>query len=557
MLAYTLPLFIVVVATILVARYRKGPLPYVAFGVAIGAAAGFYADSLALGTAAAVASLLLFATVNYPIQLVLDHKREIGHTITLLSGLKGFRFLIAAALPWSIALVFALAGMKMHEAWVGSARLGLYNSSLILLDRNSSERFLERDLLFTVNEARSAAQTDAVVELSRVSGSANEKLAEVPEIVDSAIISHRPSGVPDRSCDGFATNVLFVSIPLDALCRHLIWLGNVAIQNGFNHLRQQALSAAVHGRDSGLKHSGESAQDAAETTRVVLNAYFDKVERGVQAVFLFGRAASLTALIMLIGALMSAFLGALVRVLFATESGFTFSLGQSQAAAAESMLYAPHKRLALDAFGVRKWFVARSASRFGSGTCERVQMPQMGHCVIARLLTNRYLLTEVSTGKLDGANGQGPMLTSDTGQLVAIRIGRNQRVVFRMGTLIAFSDGVTLSARFSTHLSLFFLGLRRFYSSAHGSGVIVLRSGPHVIQDSQGLSTPVGNLLAWDSRQSFSFDQAGGPLSMWINVPSVRLRSPHNLAVVHEAPGRGPSLVARVWRLLRFLFLPL
>ncbi|WP_076999161.1 hypothetical protein [Variovorax sp. KK3] len=74
---YGLPVFGIAVASLLVATYRPGPGPYLALSAIVGGVTGALARSLGLGLETFVGVALLFAVVNYPIQLVLDHRFEL------------------------------------------------------------------------------------------------------------------------------------------------------------------------------------------------------------------------------------------------------------------------------------------------------------------------------------------------------------------------------------------------------------------------------------------------------------------------------------------------
>ena len=321
-----------------------------------------------------------------------------------------------------------------------------------------------------------------------------------------------------------------------------------------------------------LREAGKLAE--AELQRVgkeVLHDTYQNYRRLAGAIFALLFALSVVSFVVLASAIVGGFNLVLGRLVFdprltqedkSSQTKITFRLnpedGDAEALNFESV---DDLKLRDEKRNVETWFVSFYATRMGAGTHMRLSVPQPSALFFQRLLTGRLLMTRVDVSvvtKQESGEPHNPRISAPGDlKVVCINVKRGQEVVFHVGEMLAFSDGISLQSIYTAHVAAHLLGLGSFYSVAAGEGYLVLLSeGARVRKVNKWLSLPPDSLLAWDRRTEFSLAQEVTLAGVWFNDPSVISNSGFGAGIVDEGRAGSPGLFNRFLRLVRYLFMP-
>lgn len=318
--------------------------------------------------------------------------------------------------------------------------------------------------------------------------------------------------------------------------------------------------------------SAMSAEALAVSQALVLA---DRARFLLSYLFLVLRILSVWSWIMLAGAIVAATINVLGRLLYDADRS-VFALNHSkQSPNWKKLRFSAHDTLRLDLPGdfrldgeteplthyVSRWYVAFDAARYGRGTHMDTRVPLWSSCFFRRLFTQRLFLTRVT---IPSSNAHSNSLVSDPPcisasgdvKLLDIYLEPDREIVFRLSDLIAFSKGIRITSHFSMNVATEIFGLGSFYTVARGEGRIVLRTEghEHILADKSD-EFPSGILLAWDHRAPFSLAQVLGLRGVWGNSASL-IPSEAGLAILDESRPGDPSVMRRLWRILRFAVMP-
>ena len=189
------------------------------------------------------------------------------------------------------------------------------------------------------------------------------------------------------------------------------------------------------------------------------------------------------------------------------------------------------------------------------GTYATVSFPQFWRCWIGRLRSRKLSFCKLRFNGVGEFNEPRISVPGDH-KIVLIAID-GQELVFPMKSLIGFTRGVVLRSGYSAHVANHFLGLGMFYPFVSGRGYIALLAHGEGVEvaESGSLHSPQA-LLLWDRTQEFSLEQNPNAFMWWINNPSVKVNG-HSSAVLDERPDRTPSIFSGIWKVGRYLFLPI
>jgi len=588
---YLPALFLVLSLVLFILAFRIGLAPYALFALCAGVMLGINFDSTAVGIAAFAALGALMAVINYIVQLLLDHHRDFSRAIREWHNRRRAESSTlpqAEQLPvrkvvwiWGFALLLTLAGSFLNY-WIQSELTEAvyrveYRKGLTLIRKDyriaPRDRDLEHDVRFSIQAYREETKNDFQIDLDRVRWDTKAKLETFPTILTDTFAKMRPPVLDTgRPCDGFKFKYGSVRTP----CRNLVSAGNDTVQGGFNK-RQDAFNQFV--TKTAVKTEDER-QQRLEEARVhglkLIDEFFADLQRTADAAFLAARVLSGLSYLMLLGALVAAAQMVLGRAIYrehtpqvAPSQEQPFQLPGSGASQTLALVDSPvmdlsdqsdpeHPTRKVADKDIQDWYVSLRIARRGEGTHMCVSMPKPFECFLQRLLTARLIVTRVAMQTALHTNHPPQISVPGDHNLVRIRIKKGQQVCFRMRDLAAFTTDVTFRSIYTTYVGAHFLGLGTFYGVAEGEGghLILQSDGEQVQLSAKGASTPAVNLLAWDRAHEFALAQNLSVSGVWFNDPSLKLRSASGCAVLDESCAPRFPLASRIWRLFRYLVLP-
>jgi hypothetical protein len=430
---------------------------------------------------------------------------------------------------------------------------------------------LERDVFYTIDQREKLHLEALSGSLKKTQVSADQQLAQFPKDVSDGIEAVRPKPINDAAaCAGAVVSfrVLRKTITLGSfrgICQGIIRSIQAMIMSAFERAKAAAVAKAEK-ETSQLRERGRVTEAELQIigANIVRDTYA-KQRATAGAVFMLLLILSIVSYITLVGALIGGFNLVFGRLLFDKDVVpgkprtplMTFRLDPKDGNAG-ALDFQSYDELDLTDGGERTWFVCFQAMRIGTGTHMRLSLPQLTALFLQRIFTGRLLMTRVEIEDQRQKSVHAPTITAPGDlKLVRFHLDGQQEIVFHIGDMLAFSSGVRLESVYTAHAAAHFLGLGSFYSVASGEGFIVLLSeGARVKRANQGLSIPPPTLLAWDRRMEFSLAQQISFNGVWFNDPSVISHSAYGAAVLDEGRGGAPGLFSRLWRIIRYLFMP-
>ena len=535
--------------------------------------------------------------VNFAIKMLLDHRADLARVLRWFGALtaRGKKRHVAnmlwLSLPAWIALVLGIAfNLAVQRELVEWA----YRSQLVEAT-TASEPNLEQDAYDTLDrrEEQVERRIDATRSEAELKSSAFLQGA-VRETLWAVDLFAPPTIATEEACSGFVKEMSFsigktmgrvrqalggfrkshkttqkISYTLDQRSACAQAAKSVQDQNQKAHddARQRLADDLGEKATATQLKNAQGLLDARVTASIENARTFAKARWLLETLFLWLRLLSAVSWI-LVGA---GFLGLLAylfgRASFDRKKGVAFSLksgplssGKSPAVSALSCEV--HDSLALDTTQLvggrtrreEAWYVSFDAARHGNRTHMRLHLPQWRACFFRRLFTKRLLLTRVPIGP----NSAVPPTISAPGdlQLVDCVVDQGREIVFKMGELIAFSQGVKLRSIYSMHVATELFGLGAFYCVAAGEGRLVLSSqGRDVRVAQKGHCLPSGQLVLWDHSAPFRIAQQPTQCGVWLNTPSL-VTVADGVTIFDEGRPGDPRIVKQIWRLLRFAASP-
>ncbi|MDZ4783858.1 MAG: hypothetical protein SGJ19_26725 [Planctomycetia bacterium] len=597
--------FAVCILFVMVAIFRAPPLWYAALTLLLTSIVAILTHSVVTTLLMALALGGLLVLLNYGVQLVLDHEREI-RLLTLkdapsfeIAGKSAFVLL----LPVLLLVAFGSAMNYYFQSWLIRTP---YAEAVWLGDnvpivhshcREGPEGIaeLERDLDCSISRWESGlkAQTDTYV--NEASGDVKRLSNQAPDAVAKQVMALRPPTIEDQTaCSGFQKSYdLFrasITVSFTSPCRTLIEHVNEALT------RSHAKMAKAINDSVGAANADVNTVVTAHTDRFrqdVSNEIHRSAERARETnrqLFIALRILQVISWVLLSVSVVAAYQMLLGRVVFdrKTANGVTFRLAKPHQLV-KPLSMTLHHMLDLHADlpkqtrrkgNATRWFVSLKVSRWGEDASMNAALSCAGTAPLQRMLAGNYVTTAIDivpipftieNGSIPKLNSNGPKLSvAGDHRLVRIELKPGQKVGFRIADLVAWTDRVELISRYTTHIGASLLKLGSFCIVAEGAqpdegvlgsgefGYIVLRSeGELVSVSDEGTSTPVSNLLAWDESQEFALAQRLHPWKVWINEPSVVTRSVAGAVLLDEgSPGQWP-LLGRIGNLFRYFLLPI
>lgn len=586
---YLPALFLVLSLVLFILTFRIGFAPYALFALCAGVMLGINFDSTAIGIAAFAALGTLMAVVNYIVQLLLDHHHDFSRAIREWRNTRrgeSSTLPQAEQLPvrkvvwiWGFALVLTVAGGVLNY-WIQSeltaaayrAESGEGRKLIIknpkVADR---DRDLEEDVRHTIQTHRTRTKIAFVLDLQDVDLDTRAKLETFPRKLTDSFAKLRPPVLDSgRPCEGLKFKLGSIRTP----CRHAIDAGNGTVQGAFNK-RQEAFNQLV--TRTAVETETERVRrlrEAHASGLKLIDDIFDDLQGTADAAFLAATIMSGLSYLMLVCALVAAAQMVLGRAIYrehkpqvAPSQEQPFRLPGSGDSQPLALVDSPVMDLtdqsdpqnpARKVSNIQDWYVNLRIARRGEGTHMCVSMPKPFECFLQRLLTARLIMTRVAMQTALHTNHPPQISVPGDHNLVRIRIKKDQQVCFRMRDLAAFTTDVTFRSIYTTYVGAHFLGLGTFYGVAEGEGghLILQSDGEQVQPSTKGDSTPAVNLLAWDRAHEFALAQNLSVSGVWFNDPSLKLRSASGCAVLDESCASRFPLASRIWRLFRYLVLP-
>ena len=566
--------------------FRTHPSCYVGLAAAVGAMIGIASTNFWVGLVAFTAFIITLAILNYMAQLVLDHRAEMrqvpGRFLSRGTLVMAPRILLI----WLPALALAGAGFCVNQWAQLQLKQAAYNTELVLRDGSNplpvSERELESDVGFTLDQMQGKYTADFDARMDAAKQDSERKLIDTPQAASNFMEGLRPGEINSHNaCKNAQTRVLRKTISFRGMCRDVVDGVNGLIQSSFNNARDKTQASINDKVAQGQSKHEDFFADVHEEGRDQIKASFDGFRTTARFAFVFAAWLVYVSYLLLVVSLVAALQMITGRILFhhgyaiaqaaapagnkkATLENLTFQLEQD--GNAQPLVHEQDHELILtgDMEGPENkqyWYVHLPVSRRGKGTYMNVRVPQPLSCLFQRIFSGRYFLTRVDVGdpavkQAKGKNAPRLSVAGDT-KLVRIQLQPHQRICFRMSDLVAFTHGVKFKSVYSTYVGLHLLGLGSFYTTVQGEGFLVLKTeGEQVSESVQNQSTPPANLLAWDHAQSFSLAQRISVTGIWFNEPSLILSAPGGGAILDESGSDRFPIAVRIWRLFRYLFMP-
>ncbi len=582
----TTTIFALSIIGIMLIAYRAPLINYAGLVLATTMLVGIATQLVSIAVVWCVGFAGLLISLNYGVQLFLDHEREARLIFLLkqarkrLANRQVFQMLVPPVLLLGIGLVAhqEIQNHLLNAAYAdpepGAGRLALVDKNCRVGPIDAQQ--LERDIECTINEREKVilAAADAYIQSASSELLAASKAG--PEKLAAQLQALRPPTIDTYSaCDGFQVDLKFDSLTFRSPCRTLINHINEALTRSHAKMTARINSTTATSAKQFAAEVKGGTDDFRKATEAEIRASMAQLRAANRHAFVAAQLLNVLSWVIMLVSLVAAYQMLLARVLFDVQmtdseraQGLTFKLAGDRDAQALSYTHSHVLVLSHDITGPTRWFVSLRMARKGPGTAMNVHIPQPTTSVFQRILANNYILTAIDIPGVDPDGAQ--ISVAGDHKLVRVKLKPGQRVCFRTQDLVAFTEQVRLSARYSTHAGGSLLGLGPFYTVAEGvanpadvsdgeshGGYVVFRSeGLQVSKSEVNGSTPVSNLLVWDEAQAFSLDQHLNPVGVWVNQPSLVTRSTAGSALLDEGqPGRWPIL-SRIGQLFRYVLLP-
>jgi hypothetical protein len=551
---------------------RIGAVWYVLLAVFGGVLVGYTTDDPLIAVASAAGLGGLFFVTNYLVQLVIDHRYE-GHLFwqnrAKLNIQKIAKLTMKFWLP-SAALVGLGIGINsiIQDEIVNAIRSTGWIMVAPAESDNSGRSGLERDVFYTIDQREKIHLDAFATSLKKTQLSIDQKLAQFPKDVGDGIEAVRPKPINDAAaCAGAVVSfkVLGKTITLGSfrgICQGIIRSIQAMIMSAFDRAKAAAVAKAEK-ETTALRERGKVTEAELQTLGAsTIGDMYAKQRATAGAIFMLLLILSIVSYVMLVGALIGGFNLVFGRLLFGKDVVprtplMTFRLDPNEGDA-RALSFTSFDELDLTDGGKPTWFVCFQAMRIGTGTHMRLSLPQRTALFMQRLFTGRLLMTRVDVQYQGQKSVHFPTIAAPGDlKLVRFELDGMREIVFHISDMLAFSSDVKLKSIYTAHVAAHFLGLGSFYAVASGEGYIVLLSeGARVKRANEGLSLPPATLLAWDRRTEFALAQQVSFNGVWFNDPSVIPHSPYGAGVLDEGRGGAPGLFSRLWRIIRYLFMP-
>jgi hypothetical protein len=610
-----LALSVIVSFLVMLIVFRVRPLFYVALLTALSGVVGVSLRSVWWGLLAMLVMAGTLGFCNYVVQLVLDHRHEFAALRSRLSRFVRTKEAAKILVIWIPALVLAAAGFYLNWKLQVLLKEATYKYEVInpefvaddvVIPRQESEevefdgfrgtivvneqlsevqdceitidppsvparnRDLERDVLHQVCELNRQGLVSYERELIEAKSATDDALDAIPFAVDAAIEAGRPPTVVNRVCEKARIKRIG---SFKGLCRGMLGAVDDTIQGGFNNIKQKSVAAVIRRVDA-LAAAGDAAyEDAQALGAQAVGDAFDQLELRVRQFFLLMAVMKYLSYLILAAGLIAAFQFVTGRVLFdyqldtkLTPSGAagrvpTFRLsaiGKAQEIPARMLQSIQLQEIALPNAATKSWpvwYVKSDISREGDDAYDRMWFPQLLSCVVQRIRHGCYALSRIESKRPNEPPQAEISVPGDT-LLVVVRVLPGQSIVFRMGSLAAFSSGIRLKSVYSTHIGTHLLGLGSFYPTARGDGYVVLKTQGTRVAHSKNNTLSYTRLIAWDEAHEFSLMQNVSIFGVWMHEASLKLCSVPKAAIFDESAPPKPTFLGRLWRLFRYVLLP-
>lgn len=572
-----------IVATIMLSIYRMSAYPYLVLAIGSGYVFFELLGTWLGGILGFAATALILGFLNYFVQLIVDHQHEmVDVPRRWVLGLN-LAELGRTLYIWLFAVIFIVGGLALNQIAQERLRIAIYQTGVIIRDVGASAKDLDRDLesdvLHTIEQARIADVRAYLRMMADTRAFGETAWQEFPFQTELFIESQRPGDLDSHeACKNAQTRVLGKSVTFRSMCRDVVNGVNGLVQSSFETTKTKLVDLATDKTAASEDEKYRMLADVQQQGIDAINAGYSRSRSLAAALFMLLSAYIWVGYLAVLCGMVAALQLVVGRVIFhdqmisssaskskQSESSQRFCLDAEAARdAAEKLDFSKEHEFSLsakakDEFSPDYWYLSAGTARRGVGTHMFLWLPQFWRCFFQRLFSRRLLMTRVAMRNVRALQGTTSACISVPGdcQLVPIKIGPNQSVVFRMRDLVAFSNGVKFRSIYTTYVGAYFLGLGAFYSVAEGGGKIILKSdGQQIVGSARGTSVPSVNLLAWDRRSEFGLAQSLGIFGVWFNDPNIVTCSVRRSAIIDEGSASRFPLALRFWRLMRYLFVP-
>ena len=566
MLAAALPLMLTYL--------RIGAAWYALLAAFCGGVVGYASHDPLVAFASALGLAGLFFVTNYLVQLVIDHQYEKRQFVEFRSMLNLKQITGRTMMFWIPSAALVLIGILINSIIQDEIVNAIRKTGWIMVAPAEVDMAgrsgLERDVFYTLDQREKLDLQALSRTLKKTQISIDQQLAQFPKDVSDGIEAVRPKPIDDAAgCGGAVVSFKVVGKTIRlasfrGICQGIIRSIQTMMMSAFDRAKAAAVAKAEK-ETRVLRQRGADIEATLQTLGSDnVRDIYAKQRATAGAVFMFLLILSVVSYITLGGALIGGFNLVFGRLLFDKNVGavksqpplMTFRLDPNYGTAS-ALDFQSYDELDLTDGGEQSWFVCFQAMRIGTGTHMRLSLPQWTALFLQRLFSGRLFMTRVDIDNQAKSVHSPRIAAPGDLKLVRFHLEGQQEIVFHIGDLVAFSSKVDLKSVYTAHVAAHFLGLGSFYSVASGKGYVVLLSeGARVKKANVGLSVPPATLLAWDRKMEFALAQQISFSGVWFNDPSVISHSAYGAGVLDEGRGGAPGFFNRLWRIIRYLFMP-
>lgn len=546
------------ITTFLLASCR---FPWYAYFLPVTLIAAIYSDYYGIigGISSLLITALLIVGLNYGTKLVTDHRFEINQFFKILS-FRQRAFAVAYAAPcWVVVIVLIFLGSTIHTKFADNIE-ETYRVIFNIGSNSEELRLAQEDTAVTIDRSERFFVNKITEDITKIHSDTESFAAIAPRIYSTQFETLRPAPLRDAFCNAWGFSILRVNINIGFLCRSLIAVTNDHIQASFNSSKEKTTSM-LQTRVDKLKVYGQATESRviAEVLEVTRGTY-TYLRQLANGIFLVGTIFEWLGFIIVCYSVIASFLLSTARVLFDEKKGnLSFRLTSVLISPNEPLEYSAHDELDLFKASPEKpeliWYVSWSVKRSGKGTYASISFPQFWRCSISRIWRRKFSFCKLRLPRLSPSIAAKVSVPGDH-KIVLVKLA-GRELIFPMNSLVAFTDSVVLRSAYSAHVGNHFLGLGMFYTFASGDGYIALLAQGEGVElaEPESLNSP-RSFLVWDRRQEFMLQQNPNAFLWWINLPSIIVKG-NSTAILDERPEKIPTLLNGIFKIARFLFLPI
>lgn len=571
----------------LLSAFRFSAIVYVVLAVALGLEALTTSRSAVVGLAVTTIYVVLLVAVNYVVKLFIDHNRDVRLLFKSKRGRIKASDIIDVVIhsigPLAIILFLVGIGVLTHDQLQARFKTYIYSSQILPRSEQGvadQDRDMRLDSYAAIDSRAKEIRDVFREKLSAQATNGKLMVDDVPRILSEIVGQHGLAAMNSSGCDAlhiepprlFGKSIGGGIGTFADMCRNAASSFHSSLSATFatatRQLLNQARSAANNAKDS-ISLSEERAQEYGDKSiaeaKVQARASIDNIFSILDAMYVIGLA-------VLISAVLGAASLVLARRVFNPAGKTPFSLGIEGASRVLELVDLHNGRDGAsmirpglledsDTTQTKFWYVTSHDKliREGEGW-EGPVIPQPFRCLLQRM-PSRWVMQRLNVNKARMAGDSGAEFGSSEKskfELVCLRVRPGQQLVLKIGSLVAFSDGVKFNSSYSTHVGLYLLGLGAFQTFVEGDGWLVLGLNDgsfRLSQRGKDFVYPSG-IVCWDRRARFMVSHTLNAGRHWFTDSQVIPHSKAGSVLIGQSGTTATGLWPYFGRLAGYLLLP-